>query len=116
MISVRRVYEARQPGDGHRVLVDRIWPRGLTKSAADLDEWCKDVAPSTELRAWFGHDPDRFAEFQKRYAAELHDPVRAEAVKHLREIARATDLSLVTATKELEVSHAEVLRRRLRPR
>jgi uncharacterized protein YeaO (DUF488 family) len=116
MISVRRVYEARQPGDGRRVLVDGIWPRGLTKSAADLDEWCKDVAPSTELRTWFSHDPDRFAEFQKRYAAELHDPVRAEAVKHLREIARATDLSLVTATKELEVSHAEVLRRRLRPR
>src|SRR6185369_1446078 len=84
MISVRRVYESRQPGDGRRVLVDRIWPRGLSKSAADLDEWCKDVAPSTELRAWFGHDPERFAEFQRRYAEELRDPSRAEAVKHLR--------------------------------
>ena len=62
-VQVRRVYEKRLAADGARVLVDRIWPRGLTKREADLDEWCKEVAPSTELRKWYGHDPDRFEEF-----------------------------------------------------
>jgi hypothetical protein len=77
------------PGAGrrHSGLVDRIWPRGLTKARAALDEWCKEIAPSTELRKWYGHDPDRFEEFGRRYQAELAEPERARALAHLRELA-----------------------------
>ena len=70
-LNVARVYDPRRPSDGTRVLVDRLWPRGLTKAAAALDEWCKDVAPSAALRTWYNHDPQRFAEFARRYRAEL---------------------------------------------
>ena len=70
-VRVRRVYEEPAPGDGMRVLVDRIWPRGLRKDAARLDEWARDLAPSTELRTWYGHDPAKFGEFRRRYQAEL---------------------------------------------
>jgi uncharacterized protein YeaO (DUF488 family) len=80
-VQVSRVYEEPQPGDGTRVLVDRIWPRGLTKAKAAPDEWCKDVAPSDELRKWYGHDPDRLEEFGHRYQLELQVPGRDE---HLR--------------------------------
>ena len=83
-VRVRRVYEEPEEQDGARVLVDRIWPRGLSKEKAHLDEWCKDVAPSTELRTWYGHDPARFEEFGRRYRAELKDSERATALKHLR--------------------------------
>jgi uncharacterized protein YeaO (DUF488 family) len=69
-VQVRRAYEDPAQGDGTRVLVDRIWPRGLTKARAALDEWCKEIAPSTELRKWYGHDPERFEEFGRRYRAE----------------------------------------------
>ncbi|MEV0148196.1 DUF488 family protein, partial [Nonomuraea sp. NPDC050733] len=75
-VRMRRVYEEPAGDDGTRVLVDRVWPRGLSKAAARLDEWCKQVAPSTELRRWYGHDPDRFAEFTRRYLAELEEPER----------------------------------------
>ena len=78
------MYEEPDPGDGTRVLVDRIWPRGLTKAKAALDEWCKDVAPSGELRKWYGHDPARFEEFGRRYRLELEDPERAEALAPAR--------------------------------
>jgi uncharacterized protein YeaO (DUF488 family) len=77
---------------GTRVLVDRLWPRGLTKAAAALDEWCKDVAPSAALRTWYNHDPQRFAEFARRYRAELQEPGAARAVDHLRARARHDDL------------------------
>ena len=73
-VQVRRAYEDPAPGDGTRVLVDRIWPRGLTKARAALGEWCKEIAPSTELRKWYGHDPERFGEFSRRYQAELAEP------------------------------------------
>jgi uncharacterized protein YeaO (DUF488 family) len=75
-VQVRRVYEEPEPEDGTRVLVDRIWPRGLTRAKAALDEWCKDVAPSGELRRWYGHDPGRFEEFGRRYRVELQGPRR----------------------------------------
>jgi uncharacterized protein YeaO (DUF488 family) len=103
------VYEPREPGGGVRVLVDRIWPRGLSKDKADLDEWCKHIAPSTVLRKWYGHDPDRFAEFGRRYRDELTDPQRAEALDHLRELAEAGPVTLLTATKHAEISEAVVL-------
>jgi uncharacterized protein YeaO (DUF488 family) len=103
------VYESPAGGDGVRVLVDRIWPRGLTKAKADLDEWCKQVAPSTQLRKWYRHDPERFEEFARRYKAELEEPERATALAHLRDLATGRRLTLLTATKRPEISEAIVL-------
>jgi uncharacterized protein YeaO (DUF488 family) len=108
-VQVRRVYDHRVRGDGTRVLVDRIWPRGLTKKKADLDEWCKQIAPSTELRKWYNHAPERFEEFTCRYQAELTTPARAEALAHLRDLARAGPLTLLTASQAVDISEATVL-------
>ncbi|PZS21827.1 MAG: DUF488 domain-containing protein [Acidimicrobiales bacterium] len=108
-IRVRRVYEDPEPEDGARVLVDRIWPRGLSKSQADLAEWCKAVAPSTDLRKWYGHDPNRFEEFGRRYRAELEEPERAQALDHLRTLGRQGPMTLLTATKQVDISEAVVL-------
>ncbi|MCM2430486.1 DUF488 domain-containing protein [Streptomyces sp. RKAG337] len=109
-VRVRRIYEEPAPDDGARVLVDRLWPRGLTKAKAALDEWCKQVAPSAELRQWYGHDPELFAEFGRRYRAELEEPERAAALAHLRELAgEGRPLTLLTATKRPEISEAEIL-------
>jgi uncharacterized protein YeaO (DUF488 family) len=113
-VKVGRVYDPPARGDGARVLVDRIWPRGLTKVKAHLDEWCKEVAPSTELRKWYSHDPARFAEFARRYHAELKEPQRSDALAHLRELARDRTLTLLTATKQSDISEAEVLAGMLR--
>jgi uncharacterized protein YeaO (DUF488 family) len=106
---VRRVYEQPSPADGTRVLVDRIWPRGLTKRRAELDEWCKQVAPSTALRKWYDHDPERFEEFSRRYRAELEDPERAKALQHLGELVKDRTVTLLTATKRPEISGPVVL-------
>jgi uncharacterized protein YeaO (DUF488 family) len=108
-VRVRRVYDAPARGDGSRVLVDRIWPRGLTKEKADLDEWCKTIAPSTELRKWYDHDPERFTEFARRYRQELTEPERAEALAHLRTLAKGRNLTLLTASKAVDISEATVL-------
>ncbi|MGW5352814.1 DUF488 domain-containing protein [Streptomyces sp. NPDC004031] len=108
-IGYRRVYEENAPGDGHRVLVDRVWPRGMRKDDARFDEWLRDAAPSSELRTWYGHDPDRFPEFRRRYRAELRDAGHQEAVAHLRDLAGHERLTLVTATKDLAHSQAAVL-------
>ncbi|WP_019070709.1 DUF488 domain-containing protein [Streptomyces hokutonensis] len=113
-VHVRRVYEPRERADGARVLVDRIWPRGMTKEKAHLDEWCKQVAPSTDLRKWYSHDPERFTEFSRRYRAELEDPDHAEALAHLRDLAKERTVTLLTATKQPEISEAEVLAELLR--
>ena len=112
-VRVRRVYDPPDPADGHRVLVDRLWPRGLAKSAAALDEWLRAVAPSDELRRWYGHEVGKFAEFRDRYLAELGTPERAEALAHLRELADPGPLTLLTATKDVEHSQAAVLAERL---
>ncbi len=108
-VRVRRVYETRAPEDGTRVLVDRLWPRGLAKADAGLDEWCKAVSPSTALRKWYSHDPARFEEFGHRYEAELAEPDRAEALAHLRELMSRQTLTLLTATRQPEISEAAVL-------
>src|SRR5277367_6768955 len=108
-VRVRRAYEEPEPDDGQRVLVDRLWPRGLSKARAALDEWCKNVAPSGELRTWYNHDPDRFEEFSSRYRQELKDPERAEALAHLRGLAKEGPLTLLTATKRPDISEAAVL-------
>lgn len=113
-VRVRRVYDHRTDGDGTRVLVDRIWPRGMTKEKADLDEWCKQIAPSTKLRMWYRHDPERFEEFRRRYQAELAEPARAEALAHLRQLAREATLTLLTASKAVDISEAAVLAALLR--
>jgi uncharacterized protein YeaO (DUF488 family) len=109
-VRVRRVYEDPSREDGTRVLVDRVWPRGLSKDDAALDEWSKDVAPSTELRRWYGHDPERFREFAERYRSELTSGDEAgEALAHLRDLASAGRLTLLTATKDVDHSQAVVL-------
>ncbi|MFE2035723.1 DUF488 domain-containing protein [Streptomyces scopuliridis] len=108
-VRVRRVYEPPDPGDGTRVLVDRLWPRGLARSEAALDEWLKDAAPSAELRKWYGHDPARFEEFAGRYVAELTGPGPERALVRLRELAAEDTLTLLTATKDMRYSHAPLL-------
>jgi uncharacterized protein YeaO (DUF488 family) len=109
VVKTARVYDKPARSDGARVLVDRVWPRGVTKENAHVDEWCKQVAPSTELRKWYGHTPDRFAEFSRRYRAELDDPERAAALEHLCALAQKRPLTLVTASKAIEISQASVL-------
>jgi uncharacterized protein YeaO (DUF488 family) len=113
-VRVRRVYEAPDPADGRRVLVDRLWPRGLSRSRAALDEWLKTVAPSDELRRWYGHQPEKFATFRQRYEQELRSPERSGALDHLRELARQGPLTLLTATRDAEHSEAAVLAELLR--
>lgn len=108
-MRVRRVYEPASEEDGSRILVDRLWPRGLARDAARLDEWLADVAPSASLRRWYGHDPRRFAEFRDRYRAELDEPERADAVDRLRAAADDGELTLLTATRDVDHSHAVVL-------
>ncbi len=108
-VRARRIYDDAIPDDGIRVLVDRIWPRGVSKAQAKLDEWCKQVAPSTELRKWYHHDPDLFDAFTRRYRDELAEPGRAAALKHLRELAQEQTLTLLTATREVDLSEAAVL-------
>ena len=108
-IRVRRVYDDPVPEDGTRVLVDRVWPRGLRKDAAHLDDWAKDVAPSSELRTWNGHDPAKFGEFRNRYTAELAQPGPQAALGRLRDLAAKGPVTLLTATKDIDISQAAVL-------
>ena len=108
-VRVGRAYDQPTDHDGTRVLVDRLWPRGLTKATAGLDEWCKQIAPSTELRRWYGHDPARFPEFRRRYRNELTGADQAAALAHLRDLARHRTLTLLTASKEVAISAATVL-------
>jgi len=113
-LQLRRVYDDASPDDGIRVLVDRVWPRGLTKDAAHLNEWIKDAAPSTALRRWYGHRPERFTEFRRRYLAELVDQQPAAAVNRLRQLVSAGKVTLLTATKDVDHSQAAVLAELLR--
>ena len=108
-VRVRRVRDEPSPDDGTRVLVDRLWPRGLAKADAVYEEWLRDVAPSTELRRWFSHDPGRFDEFARRYRDELGTEPAASALARLRVVAADGPLTLLTATRDVENSHARVL-------
>jgi len=112
-IRVRRPYEPPAGDDGLRVLVDRLWPRGLARTDAHVDEWLKEVAPSTELRRWFGHDPERFAEFGRRYRAELAGAPARDALRRLRDLAAAGPVTLLTATRDLDHSHTRILLEKL---
>jgi uncharacterized protein YeaO (DUF488 family) len=108
-VRVRRVYETPQASDGARVLVDRVWPRGLRKDAARLDDWAKDVAPSAQLRTWYGHDPAKWAEFGQRYRAELAGAGQRAAFGRLRALTATGPVTLLTATRDVTISQAQVL-------
>jgi uncharacterized protein YeaO (DUF488 family) len=107
-IQIKRVYEKPDPKDGFRILVDRLWPRGLTKEKAAVDLWLKDIAPSTELRKWFGHDPEKWKEFQKKYLKELKE--NKEAVDTLKEHLKKGTVTLLYAAKDEAHNEAEVLK------
>jgi uncharacterized protein YeaO (DUF488 family) len=112
-IRVARVYEDIDADDGQRVLVDRIWPRGFRRDDPRVGIWCKDVAPSKELREWYHHQPERFDEFAARYKEELHD---SAALEELRKLTKRGVVTLVTATREVDGSHAAVLAKLLKSR
>jgi len=107
-VRLKRAYEKADGKDGRRILVDRLWPRGVSKGEAAIDEWLKDLAPSTALRKWFGHDPDRWDEFRRRYAGEIHG--HAELLAHLRELARRGPVTLVYSAHDEVHNDAVVLR------
>ena len=106
-VSIKRAYEPATASDGYRVLIDRIWPRGITREEAHLDEWARDLAPSAELRRWFGHDPARFLEFRRRYTEELG--MHEEKLRELRRRARKAELTLVYGARDTEHNDAVVL-------
>src|SRR6266576_4526669 len=101
-VELKRAYEEADANDGTRVLVDRLWPRGLSKERARVDAWLKEVAPSNDLRKWFGHDPEKFAEFRRRYEAELESGPGQEALARLRDLARQGPVTLVFAAHDSE--------------
>ena len=109
-ITLKRVYDEAEPSDGTRVLVERLWPRGISKERARIDLWLKEVAPSSELRTWYGHDPAKFAEFRQRYEAELTSASGQADLARLRELAQQGPLTLVFAARDTEHSNAVVLR------
>jgi len=108
-VTYKRIYDEPSHNDGTRVLVDRVWPRGMSKADAHLDDWIKDVAPSTDLRQWYGHDPDKFKEFARRYRAELDTDEGREALDRLKDVVTGKRLTLLTATKDVEHSQVAVL-------
>jgi uncharacterized protein YeaO (DUF488 family) len=110
-VKLKRAYERAGPEDGTRILIDRLWPRGLSKQAAALDLWMKDIAPSPELRKWFGHDPARWPEFRRRYAEEVRQ--NPELLGQLRALARQGPITLVYGAHDEAHNHAVVLRGQL---
>jgi uncharacterized protein YeaO (DUF488 family) len=113
-VRLRRVYDQPEPADGRRVLVDRLWPRGLSKERAALDDWLRAVAPSDDLRRWYGHEPGRFSDFRQRYQRELRGPESSAALARLRELVRSGPVTLLTATRDVGHSQAAVLAELLR--
>jgi len=108
-VKLKRAYEPPDAGDGRRVLIDRLWPRGISKERAAIDQWMKDISPSTELREWFGHDPARWNEFRRRYAKEVRQ--NAELLDQLRSLARQGPLTLVYSAHDEKHNDAVELRR-----
>ena len=106
-IQLKRVYEDKSKDDGYRVFVDRLWPRGVSKEDAHFDEWMKELAPSTELRKWFDHKPERFEEFSKRYKKELAE--QKELLDKLKELAKKRKVTLLFAAKDTEINNAVVI-------
>lgn len=113
---LKRVYEPPAPEDGKRVLVERLWPRGLSREDAHLDLWLRDIAPSADLRKWYGHDPSRFEEFQRRYLAELAEEPARTSLSQLQALGDEGTVTLLFAARDVEHSNAAVLRARLERR
>ena len=111
-IICKRIYEASDHSDGYRILVDRLWPRGMKKETANIDLWAKDIAPSTKLRKWFGHSAERFEEFSFLYRAELDEnPYAEEFLKVIEEKLRADNITLLYAARDKDCNHAVLLQK-----
>ena len=108
MLKIKRVYDPPSPEDGKRVLVDRLWPRGIRKEDAAIDEWPKEIAPTTQLRKWYGHDPSRYEEFKKRYARELED--KADLIDRIKNEARRGTVTLLFSARDIEHNNGTVLK------
>ena len=108
MIQVKRVYDAADPGDGKRILVDRLWPRGIKKENLRMDEWLKEIAPSDKLRKWFSHDPKKYEEFKKRYAEELED--KSEILERIKGEAKRGRVTILFSARDTEHNNATVLK------
>jgi uncharacterized protein YeaO (DUF488 family) len=113
-IAIKRAYDEPSPQDGVRILIDRLWPRGLSKAKLKIDAWPRELTPSTDLRKWYGHEPSRFAEFRRRYGAELTE--HKDQLDALRAMAKGRAVTLITATREVDLSHAVVIREMLQPK
>src|SRR5215469_13843733 len=111
-VAIKRAYDKPSAQDGIRILIDRLWPRGLSKAKLKIDAWPRELAPSTDLRKWYGHEPARFVEFRRRYRAELAE--HADELKALRATVQGHAATLITATREIDLSHAAVMREILR--
>lgn len=110
-LQIKRVYESPEESDGYRVLVDRLWPRGESKEKAALDEWNKDITPTPELRKWFGHKPERFAEFKERYLAELNQNQAAyDFAAKVQDLLKSQNVTLLYAAHDLRINHAVILK------
>lgn len=110
IVKTKRIYEDPSNRDGYRVLVDRLWPRGVSKEAAKLDEWLKELGPSDELRKWFNHDPDKFSEFKQRYKQQLKSKKREQALQKLTNLKKEKTLTLLFAAKEEKYNHTQILK------
>ena len=106
LLGIKRIYDKAEVTDGKRVLVDRLWPRGVKKSTSNVDEWMKEIAPSNELRKWFSHDPEKWEEFKKKYRDEI---IQTKAFKELLESIKESDVTLVYSSKEAEHNNAVAL-------
>lgn len=108
MIKVKRIYDPPSPDDGKRILIDRLWPRGMKKEKAHIDEWLKEISPSNELRKWYSHDPAKWTEFKKRYRAEISK--QTELLKKIKNEGKKGTVTLLFSTKELELNNAVALK------
>ncbi len=113
-LKIKRIYEKKSPDDGFRVFVDRLWPRGLQSDESGIDEWMKEIAPSDELRRWFRHRPERWAEFRRKYAEELDAPEKAGLVESLADRADRGNLTLLYGTRDHEHNNARVVEEAVR--
>lgn len=109
MLKIKRAYDKPESADGKRILIDRLWPRGVSKANARIDEWLKDLGPSTELRKWFGHDPEKWEEFRKRYNRELSAPDKAVLLDDIAQNAEHANVTLIYSAKDTEHSDVKVL-------
>lgn len=110
-VFLKRIYDHNDPEDGYRVLVDRLWPRGISKEKAQLSDWAKDISPSTELRKWFGHDPEKFEEFRMKYLKELHsDEAKMKKLNELHQLSKIKKVTLLFSTKNVVHNHAILLK------